>query len=117
MRETVPRRTIKKHELSADEVEKIVVAARTMKRTRAEIGLVFGVSGQLVTELATAAKKDPTFLSTLKKREDKRREKLRLVVTKSLSLLQSKDGLHCARDVVEGVAAEAGVSVSGEYVR
>ena len=45
MRETVPRRTIKKHELSADEVEKIVAAARTMKRTRREIGLVFGVSG------------------------------------------------------------------------
>ena len=117
MRETVPRRTIKKHELSADEVEKIVVAARTMKRTRQEIGLVFGVSSQLVTKLATTAKKDPTFLSTLKKKEDKRREKLRLVVTKSLSLLQSKEGLLRARDVVAQVEAEAGVRVSDGYVR
>ena len=73
MRETVPRRTIKKHELSADEVEKIVDAGRTMKRTRQEIGVAFGVSGRLVTRLVTSARKDPTFLSALKKKEDKRR--------------------------------------------
>ena len=99
MREGTGRKKIKRNQLSAAEVEEIVEAARTKGRTQKETAFNFGVSERLVSSLVVAARKDPMFLGAVRKREQKRREKLRAVVTEAQEQLRSKDGLLRACDV------------------
>ena len=117
MRESLGQKTIRKHQLSAAEIEAIVDAAKTGQRTQKEIALEFGVSARLVSSLFVSAKKDPSFVEETRKRESKKREKLRAVVEKACELLQSKDGCTRAADIKDQVNASTDFTVSQEYVR
>ena len=99
LRESVGRKKIKRHELSAAEVAEIVEAAKTLKWTHRDTAARFGVTEKLVSNLVVAARKDPHFLASLRKREEKRREKLRAVLTESVAQLSSKQGLQRVADV------------------
>ena len=117
MRESVGQKTIKKHQLSIAEVEAIIDAYKTGKRTQSEVACAFGVSSRLVSSLVVAARKDPSFVVTTRKRETKKREKLRTVIEKSCELLMSKAGCLRTIDIKDQVEKETDVKVSQEYVR
>ena len=92
LRESVGRKTIKKHQLSAAEIEAIINACKTGQQTQREIALEFGVSARLVSSLVVAAKKEASFVEQTRKRETKKRDKLRAVIEESCKVLTSKDG-------------------------
>jgi hypothetical protein len=112
MRESVGQKTIKKNQLSAAEVEAIIVACQTGKQTQSEVACAFGVSSRLVSSLVVAARKDPSFVENTRKRETKKREKLRAVIEKSCQLLTSKDGCIRASVIKDQVEQETDFKVS-----
>ena len=83
LREQAGLKTIRKHELSAAEIEQIIEAYKGGRLTQKETAFAFGVSEGLVSRLVSAQRNDPLFLASLRKREDKRRDKLRAVMTES----------------------------------
>ena len=117
MRESTGRKTIRKDKLSVDEIDKIIVTYKTEKLTQREIAVKFGVSARLVSSLVVSERKNPDFLSSLRKREKKRREKLRAVINESIRQLKSQTGLIRAADVVSKLGTDDKVNVSLEYVR
>ena len=60
--------------------------------------------------------KDPGYLRQVKDREDKRKAKLRAVVTQSLRHLNSEAGLENAKQVQESVKVRDGIEVNIRYV-
>ena len=83
-RDSIGRRTIKKHELSAAEIEEILQCVRDDKLAHREAAVKFGVSPRLVSSLVSAQKRDGAFLDTLRGREQKRRQKLGAVLDASI---------------------------------
>ena len=112
MRESVGRKTIKKHQLSAAEIEAIINACKAGRQTQKEVALEFGVSARLVSSLVVSAKKEGAFVDQTRKRETKKREKLRAVLAKSCELLTSKDGCTRAVDIKDQVEQETDFAVS-----
>ena len=112
MREAVGRKTIKKHKLSAAEIETIINACKTGRQTHKEVALEFGVSPRLVSSLVVSAKKEVAFVDQTRKRETKKREKLRAVIEKSCELLTSKDGCTRAVEIKDQVEQETDFTVS-----
>ena len=110
------RKTLKKHQLSADEIEAVVSSVRGDKLSHNEAARKHQISPRLVQSLASALKKDPEFLQRARKKEMKGRQKLRAVITEALKHLNSKAGLFKAKQVSESVLEEHGIVVSNQYV-
>ena len=90
----VSRKTVKKCQLSCDEMASIVESVAKDKLSHKEAAAKHRVSPRLVQSIVKKSKTDGAFLNKARNKEQKRRLKLRTVIEQSLKHLDSKSGLH-----------------------
>ena len=115
-REGPRRKTKRRHELSSEEVARVINAVKVDKLGHREVATKYGVSAKLVSELVVADRKDATFQHQVREREGKRGRKLQLVLAHALDKLRDNTTVFKAADVQAAVLEQHGVKVSLTYV-
>ena len=106
------RKKLKKSQLNSDEMSGIITSVSSEKLSHKEAAIKHGVSPRLVQSLTSASKRDPEFLNKTRDKEDKRRLKLRAVISESAKHLNSKPGLLNSQQIVLSVSQEHNIQVS-----
>ena len=109
-------KTIKRHQLSSDEIMEVVDAVKVEKLAHRDVAVKYGINTGLVQRLVSEDRKDPSFRQKTREREMKRREKLRAVLNLSLRKLSDSQTLFKAADIQAEVLEQHGIKVSKTYV-
>ena len=75
----------------------IISSVSQDKFSHKEAAIKHGVSPRLVASLIQSRRKDPAFMTKAKQKEEKRRFKLKKVISHSIKRLASTEGLHNAQ--------------------